>query len=318
MIRQAVWVVAAWFVLARPAAAEVDFAKEIRPILEQHCLKCHGPDKPKAGLRLDTREELLKGSKINDQVVIPGKAAESLLYQVIILPETDESRMPPEGKPLSKAQTDKIRDWINEGLNWPKDIVLRAPGVPAKPAAAEAGLPITPEEKVAVEKLQKTGALVLRLAQNTNWLRVDFAYAKEVKDEDLALLKDMPNLYELGLAGTTVTDAGLVHLQGLKNLTRLQLQNTKITDAGLVHLKGLEKLVSLNLYGTAVTDAGLEHLKGLTSLRKLYLWQTKVTEAGAKKLAEAPPEVVIDRGYEAAAPETKPEETKKPEADKKP
>jgi hypothetical protein len=297
------------------APAAVDFNKDIRPILEKTCLKCHGPVKPRAKLRLDSKAGLLKGSTTG-KVVEPGHPEKSMLYQLVIKPKDDPERMPSMGEPLTKAQTNLIRDWIKEGLPWPEGLVLKGPPekpeVPAGGGVGEKGLPITPAEKAAVAKLEKAGVLVLRLAQNTNWLRVDFSLGDgKVKEADLALLKDMPNLVELNLGGTDVTDARLTHLKALPNLTILKLHRTKITDAGLVHLKGLTKLTSLNLYGTAVTDKGLEHLKGLKALRKLYLWDSKATAAGAKVLAAAIPGIDVNLGEElkpvAVKPVVKPE-----------
>src|SRR5947208_14646923 len=84
------------------AAAEVDFAKEIQPLLEANCLKCHGADTAKAGLRLDSKKALMDGSKKNENVVVPGKADESILYNLVSAAKTAKERMPPEGDPLPK------------------------------------------------------------------------------------------------------------------------------------------------------------------------------------------------------------------------
>jgi hypothetical protein len=293
------------------AAADVDFVKEIKPIFEKSCLKCHGPEKPKGGLSFHTYEGLMKGAK-SGKVLVPGNADESRFYEVVTLEKDDPDRMPNEGEPLNKLEQELIRDWINQGAKWPEKLVLTVPaGAAAPEVKVDPGLPISDAEKAAVAKVQKLNALAMRLAQNTNLLRVDFSLqGKEVKDEDLAALKDMPNLVELNLGNTTVTDAGLMHVKDAGNLTRLQLHKTKITDAGLANLKGLQKLTSLNLYGTEVTDAGLENIKELKGLKKLYVWQSKVTADGAKKLQEAIPGLIVDRGYEAPPAEPKAEEKK--------
>jgi cytochrome c len=80
-----------------PAAKKegVTYEKDIRPIFEASCIRCHGSEKPKAGLRLGTLEGVLKGSK--DEVVVkPGHSAESLL--VVAVARIDEdSAMPPKG-----------------------------------------------------------------------------------------------------------------------------------------------------------------------------------------------------------------------------
>jgi hypothetical protein len=302
--------------LANRASAEVDFVKDIKPILEGTCMKCHVGDKPRGGLRMDTKENLLKGGKMVKVVLVPGKADKSPMYKFVSLPEDDENRMPPlTEKPLPKAQAEKLRDWINDGAKWPDGLVLKSTSVETAVAMDDPGVPITEQEKAAVAKLDKAGILAIRLAQNTNLLRVDFSLrGKEVKDEELLLLKDVPNLTELNLGGTMITDASLAHLKPLKNLTRLQLHNTKVSDASLVNLAEMTKLKSLNLYGCAgITDMGLEHLKGLKELKKLYLWQTKVTEPGATKLSGAIAGLYVDRGYDAEAPKPKdpPKEEKK-------
>jgi hypothetical protein len=83
-----------------PPAAKKDgltYAKDIRPMLEASCFRCHTGEKPKAGLRLDTLESALKGSK-DEKVIIPGKSQQSQL--VIAVAQIDEdSAMPPKFKP---------------------------------------------------------------------------------------------------------------------------------------------------------------------------------------------------------------------------
>jgi len=79
-----------------PPASEQDvtYAKQIRPLFEASCLRCHGEQKPKAGLRLDSREGVLKGSK-EGKVITPGDSKQSLL--VIAVAQLDpETAMPPK------------------------------------------------------------------------------------------------------------------------------------------------------------------------------------------------------------------------------
>ena len=292
-------------------AADVDFEKEIKPIFEQTCIKCHGPETAKNGLRLDSKAAMLKGSK-DEKVVIPGKSAESSVYKLVALPDAD-GRMPKDQPPLSKEQIEKIKLWIDQGAKWPEGLVLKTAATTAEPKV-DAGVAVTDGEKAGVEKLQKAGVLAIRLAQNTNLLRVDFSLrGKEVKDDELALLKDMPNLVELNLGGTNITDASLIYIKPLANLTRLQLHNTKITDAGLSNLTGLTKLTSLNLYGTAVSDQGVQQLKDLKKLKNLYLYLTKVTPPMAKNLAASVPGLDVNIGADLEPPPPPKPEPKKDE-----
>ena len=101
-----------------PPAAQtgLTYEKDIRPIFEKHCFKCHGEEKPKAGLRLDSREAALKGSR-EGKVILPGQSAKSpLVHSVARLGEEDHW-MPPEGKgqPLTAEQVGLIRAWIDQG-----------------------------------------------------------------------------------------------------------------------------------------------------------------------------------------------------------
>jgi hypothetical protein len=103
-------------------------------------------------------------------------------------------------------------------------------------------------------------------------------------------------VYELGLNGTQITDAGLAHLEGKSNLRSLNLSDNSITDAGLVFLPSLkEHLQSLDLSDTRVSDAVLRNLRRLTNLRRLDLGNTCVTDSGVKELQQALPSCAIFR-----------------------
>lgn len=283
------------------ADAKVDFAKDIQPILQQQCFKCHGEEKQKGKLRLDSREAALKGGK-NGPAFVANDAAKSELFRRVTLPKSDDDFMPSEGEPLPKAQLDLIRDWINQGATWPESAVAskgdtkpKGPPGPALPADFK---PSAAEQK-AIAALAQKGIDVRPIAANLNWREANLRlHGTNVTDATVAQLKDIVGLVDLNLANTKVTDAGLAHLKGLANLQRLHLELTSITDAGLAHLKGLQNLTYLNLYNTKVTDAGLDQLKGLKHLRNLYLWQTKVTEAGVKKIKAALPNLDVSTGWD--------------------
>jgi hypothetical protein len=300
-------------------AEKVDFAKDIHPLLEQSCVKCHGPEKQKGKLRLDSREAAFKGGK-DGVVLVAGDAEKSELYKRIILPKGSDDVMPNDGEPLTKAQTDRIRDWINQGAIWtdtlPAKVVAANPGpvLPAdfKPSAAE---------QKAIHTLSQHGIEVRPIAMSNVWHEANFRLqGGSVTDAEIAPVKDIASLTSLNLGATKITDAGLANLKGLTNLTRLYLELTAVTDAGLANIKGLTNLTYLNLYGTKVTDAGLENLKNLRYLRHLYVWQSKVTDTGVKQLKEALPQLEVSRGWEppvAAKKEAAPEEKKEAKKDEK-
>lgn len=95
----------------------VTYDKDIKPLFEVSCIKCHGPEKQKSKLRLDSLEATLKGGA-EGKGVIPGKSAESrLVVFVARQAEDEEYNMPPEGKaePLTAEQVGLIRAWIDQG-----------------------------------------------------------------------------------------------------------------------------------------------------------------------------------------------------------
>jgi len=99
--------------------AKVDFNRDIQPIFKSHCHKCHGEASSKNGLRLDRKVDALKGGD-SGRVIIPGKADVSILYRNVST--TDNSNaMPPKGPRLSSQQLDLIKNWINQGAQWPDD-----------------------------------------------------------------------------------------------------------------------------------------------------------------------------------------------------
>jgi mono/diheme cytochrome c family protein len=285
------------------AETKIDFTKDIQPIFRESCLKCHGPEKQKGGLRLDSKEAALNGGK-DGVVIVPGQADKSDLYRRITLAPGSDDIMPSKGDPLTKAQTDLIHDWINQGAVWP-ETVAAAPTTEAAPPPAPSvfdslvEIKPAPAEAGAIAKLEASGISVRPIAMNLVWREANFhAEGTNVTDAMLAPLKDMPTVVDLNLAGTRVTDAGLQNISGLTNLITLHLEHTKISDAGLAQLKGLTHLSYLNLFEAPVTDKGLEQLKGLSNLRHLYLWETKVTDQGAADLQQALPQLQISRGWE--------------------
>ena len=93
------------------AAQEISFDRDIRPIFAAHCVQCHNEKKQSGGLRLDAKSFAVRGS-----IIVPGKSADSLLYQRITAP--DGEQMPPVGERLSTAQIALIKAWIEAGAVW--------------------------------------------------------------------------------------------------------------------------------------------------------------------------------------------------------
>ncbi len=100
----------------RPDPAQVEFfEKNVRPILAGRCFECHGPDKQRGGLRLDSRAALLEGGD-SGPAITPGQPEKSRLIQAIH--HTDKLRMPPKDK-LSAEHVSALTAWVKMGAPWP-------------------------------------------------------------------------------------------------------------------------------------------------------------------------------------------------------
>lgn len=110
-----------------PAEESINYIKEIKPILAEKCYACHGAIRQEAGLRLETRELLLKGGD-SGPVLVEHAAADSLLLHRVSTPDLD-LRMPPEGEgaPLSPEQLDLLTRWINSGAAAPPEEIPASP-----------------------------------------------------------------------------------------------------------------------------------------------------------------------------------------------
>ncbi|MBL8236552.1 MAG: PSD1 domain-containing protein [Bryobacterales bacterium] len=111
------WAILALFGLAAAGKDAVFFETRIRPLLARHCYSCHGQTEM-AGLRMDSRERIVRGGK-SGPALVPGKAEDSLLLQAVEHRHT-KLKMPP-GRKLGDNELADLREWINAGAVWPEE-----------------------------------------------------------------------------------------------------------------------------------------------------------------------------------------------------
>lgn len=122
-VLRAAWVAAGLglsSLMSMAAGDEVSFNRDVLPILAENCYACHGPDKAgrKGGLQIHLREEALAKRKSGEHVIVPGKAAESLLVERVTA-DADEIMPPPEsGERLTERQVEVLRKWIDAGAKY--------------------------------------------------------------------------------------------------------------------------------------------------------------------------------------------------------
>ncbi len=142
---------------APPAATLEHFEKKVRPLLAARCWKCHGPDKAKAGLRLDTRDGLVQGGE-SGAVVVPGRPDDSRLVRAVR--QTGVLKMPPDDKLKAQEIADLVA-WVKAGAVWPNDPVKTPVPVTKGPATVPGLAPNDPTLRSHLQAWYRADALPL-------------------------------------------------------------------------------------------------------------------------------------------------------------
>ncbi|SIN99910.1 Planctomycete cytochrome C [Singulisphaera sp. GP187] len=146
------------------AAASDFFENEVRPVLHEHCIQCHGDrETPKAGLRLTSREAILKGGE-SGPAAVAGAPGESLLIEVIQY--LDEPRMPPKAK-LADREIATLTRWVAMGLPWPNSQAQTPVAGASKPGAEIS------DEQRRFWSFQPVRAVSVPQVEDRAWARTD-------------------------------------------------------------------------------------------------------------------------------------------------
>jgi len=268
------------------------YGARVQPLFAGHCVTCHGQNKHKAGLRLDSFQAAMRGSK-RGVVIKAGDPKSSELFHRITLPPTDDDFMPAEHKrPLSTDEVRLIETWIASGASGtqPVDAVKTETSAPADQAASaeinfeEIDPAEVEKERAAqapiVAQIQKRIPNILAYRSRTSadvvmtasWLGSKFG-----DDEMKALGPISDRIVAADFSNTAITDRSATALAGMKNLRQLRLMHTNLTDTTIQALGTLEQLESLSVFDTRVTASSLPVLARLPKLRHVYVGNTKIT-----------------------------------------
>ncbi len=143
-----------------PAGGEVQFNRDIRPILAEACFHCHGPDPGtrKAGLRLDTEAGFFSASEEAPPTVVKHEPAKSPMFERITSSDPDEVMPPPEShKNLTAEQKDLIKRWIEQGAKWQPHWSFIKPERPAQPAVKHEAWVRNPIDRFVLASLEAKG-----------------------------------------------------------------------------------------------------------------------------------------------------------------
>ena len=277
----------------------VSFEASVQPILQAKCYDCHGPDKMKGELRLDTPDFILLGGE-NGQVLQAGKPEDSSLYYMTTYPEDDPDFMPQKGEGLSEAEKAILRLWIEQGAVFGAEPVAAAAPVVADPPSRAIALEpaeLTDWQRLngLIEQLREQGVLVDATLEGEG-VELKYTYVRGEGSLNLENVGDLrAYVASLDFSRTPVETADLKGLERFPRLERLNLSRTRLGDAALELLDGQGQLTHLNLSGTQVTDRGLSSLASLRGLRSLYLFDCSVTEEAVRRLEGSIPGLRVVR-----------------------
>lgn len=299
---------AQWFssenVVEKDITSETNVYEAVSIILDQKCISCHGKNKQKGGLRLDSREALLAGGETGSLI---SAGSSSLLVERITLPLNDEEHMPPkERRQLTKTEIDFLVWWVEAGANFDNTLLeLDFPdslhGILTQNVVPDQFIPEDDVEKAdiaALDRLKALGVVVQPIARNSNYLTASFVnvLTGDLSPAISALPAIKEQLIALNLDDQQLNQSSWELVGTLSSLRKLQAKNTNLDDVYLENLQSLENLVSLNLVGTQVTMAGLNTLENLGKLRNIYLYQTGVTASDFSSIQKLFPLATIDTG----------------------
>jgi uncharacterized membrane protein len=284
----------------------------IQPILEQRCYSCHGENKSKGDLRLDSPEYILKGGETG-KVLVAGNVEKSLLYAYCVLPLEDDLHMPPDGKPqLTAQQVQLLKWWVEHGASFDKTVQELNGGKNLPIAKVNTVTPSvfqpvqSSKTAVAVNNDVKNSIIKVGIDEKPSVPKQDMEpilLKQSIEPVSSAVLKNltekkiivssygensnyvMANFINVKNYSTNLID----DLQNVKNqLLRLRLSNQPVTDADVVKIAQFKNITRLNLEKTNITDASLATIAQMPNLEQLNIYGTNVTEKGLERLANCP------------------------------
>jgi len=150
-----------WIVSVAVQAEEpLSFNRDIRPILSEHCFQCHGPDaqQQQGGLRIDKREAAVEPADSGKIAIVPNDPTTSELIARITSTDADLQMPPPStGKPLSEAQVQRLRRWIEQGAKYEGHWAFLPPSKPIVPLVELEQEYRNPIDRFLLAKLQSQG-----------------------------------------------------------------------------------------------------------------------------------------------------------------
>ena len=275
---------------ATEAAADPNtfFGARIQPIFNARCITCHGEDKHKGNLRLDSYRALMRGGK-DGPVIQIGNAQASDLFRRVSLPASHDDFMPKGKSPLTANHLKLIELWIGAGAS--ETIAVDAiKNAPSSASAVVAEVTFPEIDPAAAARLRSAVAPAVSQLQKQfpNILDYDSRISADLRlnasilgsrfgDADLeAFAPIAEHIVVADLSRTAITDHSAAVIATMKGLRVLRIADTRLTNGTLLRLESLNQLESLDVYDTPITATVLPTIAKLPKLAHFYAGQTGI------------------------------------------
>ncbi len=275
----------------------------VRVILDHKCVQCHGEQKSKGKLQLDTPAGIMAAGKSKQSLLATLRDHQDmgLLARRISLPITDKKHMPPSASvSLTSSELAILNHWVktddaftqviseNERhadiISWIKKWLTEESngviGENEKNIADE--LPkvqLAPISEVAVSALRNLGVIALAVGEGSPFFDINFVNVDSLSMLHITSLKKIaPHIVRLRLSGQTFTEANVSWLSEMTHLQKLYIDNTNITDESIEALRNLRHLRYLNVSQTNISNSGLNAISQLPELTSVFANGSKVRE----------------------------------------
>lgn len=257
----------------------------VQYIFDKNCVSCHGQNKQKGNLRLDTYEHIMSGGK-SGKIIQLSNLEKSELIKRILLNESDEKHMPLKGKmQLETFEIQLLKWWVSNGAKTTskvRDISADTPMIRSIKQfhdafsqtnhVANIKRPTLDEiDPNTLKKIQSVGWSLIPLSKDDHYYR---AVAYNVEDSIGDALKTLSeiskNIIDLKLSFSKLTDQDAIQLTAFKSLEKLWLDHTLITSKGLEYIKVMNKLHYLNLFACSINERALSNYLGRQNLKLIY------------------------------------------------
>ena len=278
------------------------YVKAVEPILQQKCVGCHGADKVKGDLLLNTPANILKGGK-DGNILSFDKDKESMLFERIHLDITHKKHMPPEGKTqLTTEEVAILSRWIKAG----GDFKVKMRELAKTDSLFLLANKYTPVDNTKV--IGKTGLPDLK-EYNSSYCTANYLFNGSDAIEvnffqrnfySQAVLKKLENVKDqiirLNMQSMPLTSEDINIISQFNNVENINLNYTSLDIKAIEPLKQLKKLKYLSICGIKFSEAELNaFLKGAT-FSKINVWSNVNNQAQLEKLAAQYPKIKFTIG----------------------